>query len=59
MALGWRAEGPNSKGYFKLKCPCPGKHLTMVHKTPSNPNYWKERKQFIERSCKPIGEEGA
>ena len=40
--LGWREAGQGKKGYTKLKCPC-GKHITWLHKTPSNPNYWKER----------------
>jgi hypothetical protein len=25
--------------YYKMKCPCPGKHLKTVHNTPSDPNY--------------------
>ena len=44
--LGWtRVDG---KGYTKLLCPC-GEHKTWVHKTPSNPNYYRERLKFIGR----------
>lgn len=37
--------------YLKLYCPCPDKHKkTGVHKTPSNPNYWKELRRFLKRT---------
>lgn len=48
-------EKPNKKGYFKVRCPC-GRHLKWLHKTPSNPNYYRE---FIHKmrqlGCKPPG----
>ena len=38
--------------YFKLKCPCPEKHLTTVHLTPSNPRYeLNKRKWLVRRTC--------
>lgn len=46
--LGWVPRDPNKKGYVKLVCPC-GKHLTWVHKTPSNPYYYDEKIKFITR----------
>lgn len=50
-SLGWNADDPDgSKGYFKLKCSC-GKHITWLHLTPSNPNYFKERIAHCRRTC--------
>jgi hypothetical protein len=40
--LHWTVDDrPNKKGYFKVKCPC-RKHTKWLHKTPSNPNYYRE-----------------
>jgi hypothetical protein len=36
--LGWRIKG-GGNSYFKLYCPCSGKHKKSVHCTPSDPNY--------------------
>lgn len=53
---GARARGwtpifpPNKKGYIKLLCPC-GSHMTWLHKTPSNPNYFREAIQHLARKC--------
>jgi hypothetical protein len=46
--LRWTQKKPNKKGYIKLLCPC-GKHKTWLHKTPSNPNYYRERVNFLRR----------
>lgn len=35
--------------YPKMKCPCPKRHLTTVHLTPSNPNYWNEKRRRLSR----------
>ena len=49
--LNWTiADKPNKKGYFKMKCPC-GKHLKWLHKTPSNPNYYREAIDHMRRVC--------
>lgn len=48
--LGWTDAGDNKKGYTKLKCPC-GDHITWLHKTPSNPNYWNEKIQYLRTRC--------
>ncbi|MGH9108467.1 MAG: hypothetical protein ACRDY3_03205 [Acidimicrobiales bacterium] len=50
--LGWsdRGKGPNRKGYIKLFCPC-DKHITWIAKTPSNPNYYRERASFMRSRC--------
>lgn len=49
--LGWTFTH-SKKGYDKLKCPC-GAHLTWLHRTPSNPNYWNERIAHMQRVCPP------
>jgi hypothetical protein len=47
---GWRVE--RGKGYFRLLCPCPEKHMRSVSLTPSDPNYGKNLVRWIERqSC--------
>jgi hypothetical protein len=38
---GWRVEGGHRGKYYKLKCPCPEKHMKTMHLTPSDPNYLK------------------
>lgn len=50
--LGWsdRGKGPGRNGYIKLYCPC-GKHLTWIHKTPSNPHYYRQRISFMRARC--------
>ena len=52
IALGWTDDGDTKKGYTRLKCPC-GKHMTWLHKTPSNPNYWKEAVGHLKVKCPP------
>ncbi len=48
--LGWRIFPPNKNGYQKLACPC-GRHLKWLHKTPSNPNHFKEAIAYLRRAC--------
>jgi hypothetical protein len=52
--LGWRvAAQPNKKGYFKMWCPC-GLHSKWLHKTPSNPHYYREYIQKMRSlGCRP------
>lgn len=50
-ALGWTFV-PNRKGYDKLLCPC-GQHQTWLHRTPSNPNYFREKIAHLARVCPP------
>jgi len=53
LELDWTIDDkPNKHGYLKMKCGC-GKHITWLHKTPSNPNYYKERIQYMRRKCNP------
>lgn len=47
--LGWTIDDkPGGNGYFKMRCPC-GKHLKWLHKTPSNPNYYRETIAYMRR----------
>jgi hypothetical protein len=49
----WQQSGESGKGYVKLVCPC-GQHIMWIHKTPSNPNHYRQRAQLIKRlGCKP------
>lgn len=53
--LGWEVVGVSGKGYTKLHCPC-GKHKRWLHKTPSNPNHFKEAISYMRRQvCFPPG----
>ncbi len=44
------ADKPGKNGYLKLKCPC-GKHMKWLHKTPSNPNYYRDTIKWLRRQC--------
>jgi hypothetical protein len=46
-ARGWRVD--RDKGYPKILCPCPEKHMATVHLTPSNPYYFRNRRKYLER----------
>jgi hypothetical protein len=49
-AQGWRVT--RDRLYFKLRCPCAGKHFTTVHLTPSNPRYQlNKRRWLVRRTC--------
>lgn len=51
--LGWTIVEVNRKGYTKLHCPC-GAHKKWLHKTPSNPNHFKEAIAYMRgRACSP------
>jgi hypothetical protein len=45
---GWRVIRPGR--YFKLYCPCPEEHMETVHITPSNPNYFREKRRHLRRT---------
>ena len=48
--LGWAIDPkPNKKGYLKMRCSC-GRHITWLHKTPSNPHYYQQRVAHMERT---------
>lgn len=45
---GWAAT-QTSRGYYRLRCPC-GRSMTWIHKTPSNPNYEKNKRNWLGRT---------
>lgn len=44
---GWRVE--RRKRYYKMFCPCPGKHMKTMHLTPSDPLYELNLRKWLER----------
>ena len=47
-ALGWVEAGISGKGYVKMHCPC-GAHKMWLAKTPSDPNYYKNKVAWLRR----------
>jgi hypothetical protein len=47
-AKDWRVDRPSPRGYFRMRCPC-GLHQRRVHLTPSNPNYERNLRKWLER----------
>lgn len=48
---GWSIEGPNKKGYIRVKCSCGGGHMAWFHSTPSNPNYYRQKLGHLLSKC--------
>jgi len=48
-ARGWEVDADRN-GYPLARCPC-GEHLKTIHRTPSNPQYWKNLRKHVERLC--------
>ncbi len=47
---GWRIIDPGT--YYKILCPCPEQHKTMVHLTPSHRDYANHKLQWLfNRTC--------
>ena len=46
-ARSWRVERGN--GYYKMWCPCPGKHKKTVKLTPSDPRYQRNLRGWLRR----------
>lgn len=44
---GWRII--DGKGYYKARCPC-GRHAETVHHSPSDPNYWLNKRMKFQRT---------
>ncbi len=53
---GWRVEKKKGQAYFKIRCPCPEKHMRWVHLTPSGANYETDLRHWLRR-CNCWGEE--
>ena len=47
---GWRIEGGGNT-YFKMKCPCPDKHLETVHLAPRRAYHKRLRRYLERRTC--------
>jgi hypothetical protein len=47
---GWRVSHVNRKGYIHMLCGC-GSHRGVLHKTPSNPNHFRQKAAFLIRQC--------
>ncbi|MEY2468867.1 MAG: hypothetical protein QOF21_1565 [Actinomycetota bacterium] len=45
-ARGWRVVKAT---YFKMYCPCRGRHMKTVHLTPSDPNYRRNLIGYLGR----------
>jgi hypothetical protein len=43
---GWQVK--RGKGYPLILCPC-GEHMETVHLTPSSPNYFRNKRRYLER----------
>jgi hypothetical protein len=52
-AHGWYVHEVSRKGYYKMRCGC-GEHTGMLHKTPSNPNHYREKTAFLISKCSSI-----
>jgi hypothetical protein len=47
---GWKIISPRKGGgYYKAHCPCPLKHKTSIHLTPSNPGYAFDKMKWLQR----------
>ena len=44
----------SGKGYLVMHCGC-GAHMETFHKTPSNPNHFKQKAAFMIRMCSTRG----
>jgi hypothetical protein len=51
---GWTIQRETGKGYLQLTCGCGG-HLGRLHKTPSDPNHYRHRADFLIRQCSTLG----
>jgi len=49
-ALGWRILDPPT--YYQVRCSC-GLHKRSIHLTPSDPNYVRNVRQWLERQNCP------
>jgi hypothetical protein len=51
-ARGWRITHTKGAAYFKAWCPCPERHMTMIHMTPDR-FYLNHKMQWLDHhvSC--------
>lgn len=47
---GWVVARTTKRGYLIMRCAC-GDHYGTLHKTPSNPNHFKQRSGYMISQC--------
>jgi hypothetical protein len=47
---GWRVARVSTSGYRIMRCGC-GQHQGTLHKTPSNPNHFRQRAKAMVALC--------
>jgi hypothetical protein len=48
---GWYVHDTSAKGYVEVRCSCGGKHIGWLHKTPSNPQHYRQKANRLIRMC--------
>lgn len=54
-AHGWTVARETKRGYLILRCSC-GKHQETLHKTPSNPNHFRNKVARMARMARMASE---
>jgi hypothetical protein len=47
---GWKVARETKRGYLIMRCSC-GKHQETLHKTPSDPNHFRNKVAHMVREC--------
>jgi hypothetical protein len=47
---GWHAARTTKRGYLIMRCSC-GSHQETLHKTPSNPNHFRQKAARMVAVC--------
>lgn len=47
---GWYLARETKKGYYVMRCSC-GNHQETLHKTPSDPNHFRNKKSRMLSQC--------
>lgn len=47
---GWTIARVTKRGYLVMRCSC-GAHQETLHKTPSNPNHFKQKAAHMIKTC--------
>lgn len=50
--IGWFPGKTNRNGYTEMRCSCPDKHMTWLHKTPRLRNHFQYKLQEMRRTCR-------
>lgn len=49
---GWWIARTTKRGYLVMRCGC-GEHQETMHKTPSNPDHFRQKAARMTRTCCP------